>query len=294
MPRTLVTGGYGYLGFRIVRRLREIGHTVTILSRSPVETSAEKDWIHCDLADRLATEKSLRGREFDFVIHAAATQETSQIKSSNVEGTRNLWDSLSPKPGRAVFLSTVHVYGPPENKITELTKVQPVTLYAESKRQGELITLDSIENATILRVSNAYGCPAKTEGAEWRLLTNDLIRSALRDKELHLHSDPHDARDFVWIENVVDAITEIATPGIFNCSAGSTRTLGSIAEAVQKAGEKKLGREIRIRCDTADPETPPPFSIYPEKLLSTIPLKIEDHLESEISRTFDFLIGTSQ
>jgi len=293
---TLVTGGFGYIGWRITNRLRSAGHHVTVLSRNRIEGDRESvDWIRCDISNRSEMEAALRGREFEFIVHAAATQDAKWIESVNVHGTQTLWKSLSIKPRKIVYLSTVHVYGQLAGDITEDTQPAPVSAYAESKLQGETITGDYASDAAILRVANGYGCPDSCEGPEWNLLSNNLVQMACDQNELVLRSNPNMARDFIWIENLVDAVSEILhdpnqVAGVFNCASENSQSLKSVAEKVKGIGDEKLRRHILLRFDGATSEAHSPFRIQSGKLRSTISLTPSDRFENEISRTFDFLM----
>jgi UDP-glucose 4-epimerase len=144
--KVLVTGGAGYIGGTIARRLVTAGHAVTIYDnfchskRSAVAEGAAL--VEGDLADRALLEKTLAAGEFDGVMHFAALIEAgeSMVKPeiyfrNNTAGTLALLEAMTAVgPKRLVFSSTAACYGEPEKTpIEEDAKLAPTNAYGESK-----------------------------------------------------------------------------------------------------------------------------------------------------------------
>ena len=144
--KILVTGGAGYIGGTVTRRLLDAGHAVTIYDnlchakRSAVAAGAE--FVAGDLADRALLEKTLAAGAFDGVMHFAALIEAgeSMVKPeiyfrNNTAGTLALLEAMTAVgPKRLVFSSTAACYGEPEKTpIEEDAKLAPTNAYGESK-----------------------------------------------------------------------------------------------------------------------------------------------------------------
>jgi len=144
--RILVTGGAGYIGGTVTRRLLAAGHAVTIYDnfchskRSAVAAGAKL--VEGDLADRALLEKTLAVGGFDGVMHFAALIEAgeSMVKPeiyfrNNTAGTLALLEAMTAVgPNRLVFSSTAACYGEPEKTpIEEDARLAPTNAYGESK-----------------------------------------------------------------------------------------------------------------------------------------------------------------
>jgi 2-alkyl-3-oxoalkanoate reductase len=147
--RVLVTGGTGFTGTALVRRLRASGHEVVALDY--------KDGLQCDalramgaevvlgsVTDRAVVERSMRGVEF--VFHLAAAFRELNVPNTfydevNVEGTRIVLDAaLQAGVWKFVYCSTCGVHGnveqPPAN---EDAPIQPADYYQRTKYEAEPI-----------------------------------------------------------------------------------------------------------------------------------------------------------
>jgi len=144
--KILVTGGTGYIGGTVTRRLLAAGHAVTIYDnfchskRSAVAAGATL--VEGDLADRALLEKTLATGNFDGVMHFAALIEAgeSMVKPeiyfrNNTVGTLSLLEAMTAVGSRRlVFSSTAACYGEPEKTpIEENAKLAPTNAYGESK-----------------------------------------------------------------------------------------------------------------------------------------------------------------
>jgi len=171
--RALVTGGAGFIGQRLLRRLAEQGVACRALVRPGRDTSALAglgiEWVTGDLTDPA----SLRGRAaaVDVVYHLAAvghvaaqTEEDYQrFRRVNVEGTRNLLRACQgERLSRFVHFSSTAAMGAiHRERIDETTPCQPATPYQKSKREGEQAALaawrESGVPALALRPCMVYG-----------------------------------------------------------------------------------------------------------------------------------------
>lgn len=142
MATHLVTGGSGFLGNLIARRLLAQGERVKVLDiwEDPTRPK-EIEFIRCDILDRAGVAHALRG--VDVVHHNVAlvplTKSGKRFRTVNVEGSRIAAEE-SVRAGVQAFIhmSSSAVYGvPQEQPITETTPLRPVEPYGRAKLAGE-------------------------------------------------------------------------------------------------------------------------------------------------------------
>lgn len=167
----LVTGGTGFIGSHLTHRLLADGYDVTLLVRpgSAVDdtTRARCNVVYGDLHDARALAFAVRDRELIF--HCAANVNTwdtpEHYYRTNVVGVQNLLDAVVHNNlvlKRFVHLSTVDVYGYPDEPASEETPTHAVGFgYGDSKLQGEIRVLETATAHnlpyTIIRPGNVIG-----------------------------------------------------------------------------------------------------------------------------------------
>lgn len=172
--KILITGASGFIGSFIVEEALNKGMEVWAAVRKTTSRKYLQDkrinFIELDFSDKLKLKDSLRGHNFDYVVHAAGVTKCLDIndfRRMNTEGTRNFVDALIELQmpiRRFVFLSSLSVYGAiheqqPYADITENDCPKPNTAYGKSKLDAERY-LDSIGNDfpyIILRPTGVYG-----------------------------------------------------------------------------------------------------------------------------------------
>jgi UDP-glucose 4-epimerase len=148
--KILVTGGAGYIGGTVARRLLAGGDAVTIYDnlchsrRAAVAEGAE--YVEGDIADRALMEQTLNDGRFDGVMHFAALIEAGESMQrpeiyfrNNTAGTLSLLEAMiATGHNRLVFSSTAACYGEPlTTPILEDAKLDPTNPYGESKLMVE-------------------------------------------------------------------------------------------------------------------------------------------------------------
>lgn len=163
--RVLVTGGSGYLGETVVRKLRERGDDVRVFDLVDNEDRpTEVEYFRGDIRDRDAVRRALDGVR---VVHHDVAQvplakDREQFWSVNVEGTRVLLDAaLAAHVEKVVLVSSSAVYGvPPRNPVGLDVAPRPQEAYGTAKLQGERIAQEYIArglDVTIVRPRTVLG-----------------------------------------------------------------------------------------------------------------------------------------
>jgi nucleoside-diphosphate-sugar epimerase len=139
--RIAVTGAAGYIGSRLVERLRHAGHEVLALDREPVAATGAGQVIRCDLRDPAAYAAALPG--IDLLCHLAAAKgdwgiSDDEYRQDNVGATEALL-AAARRAGICnwIFYSTVSVLGPSEVALDERAPRRPANAYGASKAECE-------------------------------------------------------------------------------------------------------------------------------------------------------------
>jgi nucleoside-diphosphate-sugar epimerase len=248
-PREIVvTGAEGFVGRRLVPRLRALGHTVQALGR--------RDQI--DLNDDAVVEKAVSSAEV--IIHLAARvfvpdsfREPAAFYRANVLGTLNMLEAAR-RTGARFVLASAYVYGQPQSLlIREDHPLSAHSPYTETKIIAERIFRNYHEtfgiHGAILRPFNIYG-----PGQDIRFLIPTLLAQS-RTGRLNLQSSlPR--RDFIYVDDVVEAYvkavdSERTTLEAYNIASGESCSVRELVDLFQSLCGKSLAVEYaeKVRPD---------------------------------------------
>ena len=263
--RLLITGAFGYLGGRLTEWLRGRGHSVVLGAfMTPAWATA---WSRpyevrpLDVLNRAQADAAVDG--IDAVVHLAALDENEAMRDPALAlavsrvGTQHLAEACARTGARLVFFSTFHVYGPGAPPIIdEETRPQPTHPYALAHLAGEEACRGG---AIILRPTNGYGAPIAREVDRFTLAHNDFCRQAVTDGKIVLKTSGEQLRDFVWCDDIAQAV-ELTLPqgnAVYNVGSGGARSIVSLAERVQARAQAVLGRPIPIERGAATGKVAP-------------------------------------
>ena len=265
--RVLVTGGAGFIGSHIVRRLVKDGHSVRVLDNLVTgfrhnleELEGQIDFIEGDICDPDTCAEAVEGVET--VYHVAALPSVPRsmadpigTHNTNVNGTLNLLESAR-RSGvkRFVYSSSSSAYGDtPQLPKVESMEPLPRSPYAAAKLSGELYSLAyaraGLIEAVALRYFNVFG-PRQDPNGPYAAVVPLMFRAVLTDAPMTIYGDGRQTRDFTFVDNVVDAnILAGSQPGarvsghVVNVGAGSRTTLLDLVGMA----EDITGRQITLR-----------------------------------------------
>ena len=228
--RCLVTGGAGFIGTALTNRLVQDGHHVRVLddlsAGDPSGLHPDAVFTRGDVRDRPKLWTLLQ--KVDCVFHLAArvsVQESvlypREYNDVNVGGTVSLAEATRDAGvKRIVLASSATVYGPqPTQPVSESAWPHPQVPYAVSKLAAEhyvfaLGALDKIETVA-LRIFNAYG-PGQRIPPVHAPVVPHFAKDVLSGASVVVHGDGKQTRDFVYIDDVVDALMAVATASNVN------------------------------------------------------------------------------
>ncbi|MCT4606505.1 MAG: NAD-dependent epimerase/dehydratase family protein [Marinisporobacter sp.] len=218
--RALITGGYGFIGSHVAERFYKEGHEIHIidnLSAGDQENVKIKHKFYpLDIIDDKC-EEIFSTIQFDVVVHSAAhIDAAASVERPGLDATSNILGlinmlKLSSKyeVKKFIFASSAAVYGNNEKiPLEEDSLILPISPYGVSKLTGEKyceLWKNTYGLETVcLRFSNVYGPrqSLKGEGGVVAIFMNNLFLG----KESFIYGTGEQTRDFIYVEDVVDAI----------------------------------------------------------------------------------------
>ena len=242
----LVTGGAGFIGSHLVRRLSSRG-TVTVLddlSSGKRENLAGLNctWLPGSVLDPASLAEACSGATHVFHLAALVSVPESVVHPArcheiNVEGTRRVIAAAAQAGARRLVLaSSCAVYGnEPTMPKTENSPVAPASPYAESKLAGEKLCAEADLPSVALRFFNVYG-PRQDPRGPYAAAVPKFLAAARASTPLTIFGNGHQTRDFVFVDDVTAALEHAAlTPsmaGIYNVASGHSVSVLRLAELV--------------------------------------------------------------
>ena len=254
LKNILIVGGLGYLGGRMAKYFSDNGYIVLIATRRleknfpkniPVNTSV----VQVDYKADEQLNEAMKG--IDTLIHLAGPDahtnfvDLGVLIKRHIGLTRRLFQSAQRNNVKHfIYFSTIHVYGNNlVGTVIEETKTLPIYPFAIAQLEAEkIVNVPQKEIVTIIiRCSNTFGAPYFENEKCWKLVVNDLCRSAFQNGKLIINSSGQDYRDFIAVEDVVRAVhhlielnNERVTHNIYNLGSSHTVRIIDIARRIQK------------------------------------------------------------
>jgi len=260
----LVTGGAGFIGSNIVKRLLKLGNKVRVLDNFstgkrenlfPFKTNPNFQLFEGDLRSFHIVRDAVKGSEF--ILHQGALpsvprsiQDPITSNDVNILGTLNILEAAKEfGVKRFVYASSSSVYGNSEKlpKVEDMP-VNPLSPYAVTKYASErycqtYFWLYGLETVS-LRYFNVFG-PNQDPTSQYSSVIPKFIKAIMNNEQPIIYGDGLQSRDFTFVENNVQAnmlacLAPKAAGEVFNIACGQRFTLLDLVEEINKI----LGKNI--------------------------------------------------
>ena len=250
--KILVSGGAGFIGSHLIKKLLDIGHFVycidnlstgNLVNIKKYINNPKFEFINHDIIN------TLPHFNIDLIFNLACPAspihyQMDPIKTmkTSVLGTYNIIDLALMENAKIIFTSTSEIYGDPlehPQKETYWGHVNPIGIrscYDEGKRCSETILLDYHKfqklDVTIARVFNTYGPQMMTE--DGRVVSNFIV-SALENKDILINGDGLQTRSFCYVDDTVNALIsmiDINDFGPFNIGNPNEITIKELSQII--------------------------------------------------------------
>lgn len=283
-----VTGGAGFIGRWVVKRLLEDNHNVWVLDnlsngreeniKEFLEHENLKEYIVGDIKDKALLSR-IFDNKFDICYHLGASinvqdsiDDPQTTFDNDAVGTFNILEECRKQNTKVVFMSTCMVYdrADSEKGINELHPTKPASPYAGSKIAGENMVLSywyAYKMPTVvIRPFNTYG-PFQKTGGEGGVVAI-FIKRNLQGRTLNIYGDGTQTRDLLYVEDcarfVVEAGYSDSVNGqIVNAGLGRDISINDLARLI--CGDEKRIKHVphihpqseiqKLLCDYAKAKT---------------------------------------
>ncbi|MBI4845298.1 MAG: GDP-mannose 4,6-dehydratase [Candidatus Omnitrophica bacterium] len=259
----LITGGLGFIGSNLAIKLVNLGAKVTLMDAmladyganrfniEPVKDKVKVD--ESDIRDADSVNRLVQGKDFIFhlagqVSHVLSLSNPFLDIDINIKGTAMLMEACRNynRSAKVIYTGTRGQYGSVVKlPVDETTPTNPKGIYEISNLTAEKIIKVYNDNfgikCVLLRLTNVYGPRSQMKNDHYGVV-NWFMRLALEDKEIKVFGDGKLKRDFLYVDDCVDALimsaaNENAYGEIFNVGINKPTTFVELAELiVQIAG----------------------------------------------------------
>jgi nucleoside-diphosphate-sugar epimerase len=262
--RFTIIGSHGFIGRNLVSLLQQSDHEVLCMDRNTIFDPHE-DYgtvFYC-----AGVKTDIDKRVFD-VIEAHVSLPAFWLKNA--------------KFSHFVYLSSTRIYGKqPQGIESERNfQIDADDLYNTTKILGETVCLKSNRSVSIIRLSHVVGYDPSSKIFLW-----SLLNQAKNNESLHIEEDPTMERDYIVLEEVVQALIEIAkhkSQGIFNFVSGYPTQNRQITEIINRYRPMKSITFGSKKVDFA--------KFCNEKLRAAINFKFSNAIETIDQITREYLI----
>ena len=255
MPRTLVTGGAGFLGSHLCDHLLDKGHQVICMDNLITGSLANIKHIRSDrftFIEHNVTKFIDIDGPLDYILHFASPASPIDYLNFPIPtlkvgslGTHNALGLAKKKKSIFLIASTSEVYGDPlvhpqsEDYRGNVNPVGPRGVYDEAKRFAEAITMAYHRyhkiDTKIVRIFNTYGPRMRLN--DGRAIPN-FLKQALTGKELTAYGDGSQTRSFCYVSDLIKGVYKLLMSNIndpTNIGNPTEMTIQQMAEKILQA-----------------------------------------------------------
>ncbi len=253
--KILITGGAGFIGSNLAKRLVEDGHNVVVFdsllrgNKLDKITYSKVEFIKGDTRDLNAVISA--SKDCDLIFHLAAVLGVDIVADNPVEtmdveviGTRNVVEAaFINNVKKIMYASTSGIYGHSaiESALTEEVLVDPRTSYAMAKRYNEIYLASHHQekglNVTSLRFFNVYGGNQDT-----RMVVPLFFEQAMENSSITVFGSGNQTRDFTYIDDTVEACVRLMDVNgchIINIANEAEWTITELSKQIKEITQSK-------------------------------------------------------
>ena len=259
MKKVIVTGGAGFIGSNLVKKLLDLNVEKLLIiddlstgnesNISSIVSDERVEFLNSKIEDIESINELFE--DYDFCYHLAAgvgvqyiMDNLSESLLTNILATHKVLEACQANQLPILLTSTSEVYGVAEDDVwTEETKslIGPTTKlrwsYAASKMIDEFIALSLFEEGKvspiIVRLFNIIG---PNQLSKYGMVVPRFIESALEDKDILIHGDGSQSRSFTWVDDVVNYLIKLAEVKaygeVFNIGQTEEISIKNLAELI--------------------------------------------------------------
>jgi len=278
--RALVTGGAGFVGSHLVRRLLKEGFTVNVIDNLSRNVNNVQDlidqekinFLKGDIREREHVEKAMK--DCDYVFHLAAIcinrckAFPTEAIEVNLNGSFNVFGAaINNNIKKLVYTSTSSVFGQPEYlPMDEKLPKRSAEPYGATKfcaeQMLEFLSKKHGLNYVIVRPFNVYG-PYQSTDAYYTSVINVFIKNLISGKPPRIDGSGEQSMDFTHVNDLVDALVKLLESSVvnedFNVAPGKDVSIRELAETIIKEMGLNMEpiyipREVLVtkrRCDSS-------------------------------------------
>ncbi len=307
--QVLITGGAGFIGSNLCRRLLADGHEVACLDNfcsgrreNIAELEGEKGFrlLEQDVEEEL---KLKPARIYHLASPASPKDFESlalEIARANSLGTTRMLELANQSSARILVASTSEIYGEPlehpqkESYFGNVNSLGPRAPYDEGKRFAEAVSMAYHRkhklDVRLVRIFNTYGPHMRAD--DGRVVTN-FITQALAGKALTIYGDGKQTRSFCYVDDLVEGLVRVmesdkATGEVFNLGNEGEFTVAELAEKVNRLVGNEAECESRPLRHKDDPTRRCPDASKAKQVLGW-QAKVE--LEDGLKKTIEWFKG---
>ncbi len=302
--RILITGGAGFIGSHLCKRLLKEGNEVICLdnfftgSKDNVEELVSNNKFELIRHDVIKPMLLEADEIYNLACPASPIHyQQNPIKTikTNVLGTMNMLGLAKRVGARILQASTSEVYGDPmehPQKESYWGNVNPVgvrSCYDEGKRCSETLCMDYYrKNKTdirIVRIFNTYGPNMNLN--DGRVVSNFIVQ-ALQDKDITIYGDGSQTRSFQYIDDLIEGLIKMMNnddgfAGPVNLGNPNEFTIKELADKILKMVPESKSKIVHKKLPQDDPkQRNPDISLAKEKLGWEPKISLEEGLEKTI------------
>lgn len=263
MDNILITGGAGFIGSNLARKLSDRYRVVIIDDLSMGEEKNIKDiknlqFFNDSVLDKSSMENIFKNYQFKYIFHLAAIASVADsvarpLETHSVNFDSTIWiieliKRYQKQLERIVFSSSAAIYGDEKSlPKSEKSTVLPLTPYAVDKFASERYILNAFKlygiKSSATRFFNVYGInqnPNSPYSGVISILVNKYLEILKgNESEFILYGDGEQTRDFIYVDDVTDALihiakTEVAIGNVYNVGNGIEISLNTIKTALDE------------------------------------------------------------